>query len=377
MAGFQAATQVQIVVRYIDTGSRAPEHALGSWLERMVLDEPELNAVRWQTGFFTADTLNYFRPAFEHTKRYLKTTHLLVGANDLMTSRDDAEALLVAAGGARANLQIGIVSFSNAYFHPKAVHVERQDGSMAAYVGSANLTRAGASVHVEAGITLDTNDGDDPGVLREIAASVDGWFSTQRPGLYPISSSQDLDTLLAKGIFGTSVQLGHSLEGANGPSTAAPLRPLLQIPPREQVGRSDEPIALWSKRLTPSDAQRKRSGNQRGSIVLNQAGFPIDAQSYFRRVLFKDARWRVGETRTGEARHTANIPFRVSILGHSLGEIRLTVSYAPNREAAQNNYTSLLHVGDLTETFRDHDLTGHLLRISQRVDRTFDLSIGA
>ena len=54
------------------------------------------------------------------------------------------------------------------------------DGSEAAYVGSANLTPPGLSLHVEAGILLDSNDGDPASILREIATAIDAWFTGSR-----------------------------------------------------------------------------------------------------------------------------------------------------------------------------------------------------
>ena len=59
------------------------------------------------------------------------------------------------------------------YYHPKTCHVRRSDGSQSAYVGSANLTGNGAVLHVEAGIALDSAEGDPEDVLSDIAAVVD------------------------------------------------------------------------------------------------------------------------------------------------------------------------------------------------------------
>ena len=95
-----------------------------------------------------------------------------------MTQRDDVEALLAAAGPPRKNLRVGIVSFSNGYFHPKTVHIVRGDRSAAAYVGSANLTQNGVtSLNIEAGLLLDGLQGDDASVLDEIAGAIDWWFT--------------------------------------------------------------------------------------------------------------------------------------------------------------------------------------------------------
>lgn len=100
---------------------------------------------------------------------------MLVGSNDGQTTAFDLAILLEVLGAPRSNLNIGVVKFRNAYFHPKTFHIKRDDGSATAYSGSANLTQSGvSSLHVEAGIVLDTRSGDDPAVLDEMADAIDG-----------------------------------------------------------------------------------------------------------------------------------------------------------------------------------------------------------
>ena len=131
----------------------------------------------------------------------------------------------------------------------------------------------------------------------------------------------------------------------------------------------------WTKKITASDAQRKRAGNQRGSITLVRANYKIDAQTYFRRDFFGPADWVSETTRTGERRESTIIPFRVSFLGEDLGLLAISISYAPNREADQTNYTSLLHLGPLASRFAENDLTGTWLRLDRQADGTYTLSI--
>ena len=67
------------------------------------------------------------------------------------------------------HISLGVVSFDTALFHPKVYHFIRENGSQTAYVGSANLTGPGISgMNIEAGIILDSQDGDSPTVLNEI-----------------------------------------------------------------------------------------------------------------------------------------------------------------------------------------------------------------
>jgi len=139
--------------------------------------------------------------------------------------------------------------------------------------------------------------------------------------------------------------------------------------------RAATPPARWTKLLSRSDAQRKGTGNQRGSITLVQAGQAINVQTYFRYDFFGSATWVRETTRTGEPREAAVIAFKVDFLGQDLGVIPITVTHAPNREAGQANYTSLLHLGPLAPYIAARDVTGKWLALDRRADGTYDLSV--
>lgn len=394
-------------MRYIDSGRRDPDQALGSWLAENALGDPSVVALRWQTGFFGADSLGYFVPLMARLRRQDGVLRILVGSNDGTTLRSDIEVLLALAGPPRDNQQIGIASFANGYFHPKTIHLARADGSAAAYVGSANLTQSGVtSLHVEAGVLLNSSQGDDPTILAEIADAVDWWFAEPRIGLDLIFGSDDLDRLVNAGVLNVPRPPQARQQRAHGGAANAPgarLAPLLRVPPLpsglhpetapsagatpppESVETSASidastrhgsvPTVEWRKQLTRSDAQRKAAGNQRGSITLVQAGYPINSQTYFRYDFFANAHWETESTRTGEVREAATIPFAMNVLGSDLGVQDLTVTYASSREASQANYTSLLHLGPLGSHFATEDLTGRWLSLERSTDGAYSLSI--
>lgn len=372
-------------MRYIDTGVRDPAHAFGTWLDTQVRSDPSIAEVRWQSGYFGAEILPYFAPAMARLRRSGGTVRVLVGSNDGTTRRSDVAALLAAVGPARPGLRVGVVSFADGYFHPKTVHLVRNDGSAAAYIGSANLTGAGAALNVEAGIVLDTRDGDDRRVLEAVRAAVDWWFAARRPGLHLVSTAADLAALARAGVLDVPQPprprpaATRSGAGGRGPS----LRPLLNLPASAPPSSSRPPSVgpgapapvRWTKKLSASDAQRKTTGNQRGSITLVQAGAPIDPKTYFRNVLFGGVTWRRGATATGQPLETARVRLEVDLLGQRRRHMDLEVTYAPNREAAQSNYTTLLHLGQLSKDFAAQDMTGKQLTIERRADGTFGLSI--
>jgi|SRR5579862_12730 len=398
-------------MRYIDTGSRDPKHALGFWLDEHIYRDPNVRELRWQTAFFDAACLPFFEPVMARLHASDGVLNVLVGSNDGITSQADIETLLLAAGPPRKARRIGIVSFSSGYYHPKTVHIVRADGSTAAYVGSANLTKNGTCSHIEAGLLVDTRESDDPTVISEIAASIDRWFAESREGLTVVQTAADLQLLTDSGVLnvprppraqpqprerlrrsatahrarlGTLIEIPEARTRVPAVIRASP--PVPTPPSRSRAASPTPPAAQpapavpderWWKRLTVSDAQRKATGNQRGSITLTQGARSINAQRYFRYDLFEAAQWRRGHARTGVEREIALIPFRVNLLGDDRGILNFEVSYAPNREASQANYTSLLHLGPLSGFFHTNNMTGNWLELARLIDGTYTLSITA
>lgn len=221
-------------MRYIDSGFREPRETLGSWLSKVTIGE--IVAIRWQTGFFSAGALGLLAPMLEHAKTNSHVVRALIGANDHSTTQHDVRRLFHSLGMPRANALLGVVSFSGgAFFHPKVVHLTRRDGSELAYVGSANLTGPGLSgQHVEAGILLDTNDGDGLSDLKQIRHAIDRWFEGQMLGFLKVETTSDIDHLVTLGILApySIPRSEHALASVRDVGTALPkLSPLLHLPP--------------------------------------------------------------------------------------------------------------------------------------------------
>jgi hypothetical protein len=398
-------------VRYIDTGSREPNDALGSFLSDVLLGKTPVTTVRVQSGFFGADALGYFEGTLSDLAQADGHTRLLVGSNDGQTPRAAISDLLTIVGQPRTCLRVGVVSFQSGFFHPKVFHFQRNDGSSTAYVGSANLTRAGVtSKHVEAGIVLDTNQGDPQAVLDSIADSIDAWFVEARPGLYPVSADSDLDALVSAGVLGVTppprpartvkaaivggqkTQPAHSLKPlVAAPSITAPLSPKGTAPSPPQTSSTTLPPATpstsppvpgtraehWGKKLSASDAQRKATGNQRGGITLTQGDYvrQIDQTTYFRDVLFGPETWTKMTANTGQPKEIATVPMHVTIDSAYHGVLDFNVSNATNRESGQGNYTAELHLEPISPLFRQTNMTGKHLEVERDVAGTYWLTI--
>lgn len=403
------------MVRYIDTGSRDPKQALGTWLGQELLGDTQLVELRVQSGFFGAGTLGYFERALDHVASIDGHTRILVGSNDGETPRAAIEDLLAVVGSPRPNLWLAVVSFQTGFFHPKVFHFTRADGSTTAYVGSANLTASGVrSQHVEAGLVLDTRDDDPVAVMDQIASAIDAWFIEDRGGFYPVAVPDDLESLVAAAVVavpsptrsarrigptnnGQQAARGRSLfplvampaiqtklpeppppdpdASATTSAGSAPAAHSQPSPPARK--RQERTVAHWSKKLSASDAQRKRSGNQSGAVALTQGDYVrrIDQTTYFRQELFGVETWEMDTSTTGQPKEVAHVPMRAVVDGVDHGMLIFRVSNASNRESGQHNYTAQLHLEPLSPLFRQTDMTGKSLEMERFEDGEYELTI--
>lgn len=413
-------------MRYVDTGSRDPKHALGTWLTEVLMGDASVVAVRVQTGYFGADALGYCESALQVLAKSDGHTRLLVGSNEGQTPRATIADLLKIAGAPRSGLRVGVVSFQSGLFHPKVFHFQRGDGSSTAYVGSANLTVPGASgQNVEAAMILDSKQGDPQSVLTEIADAVDAWFIEQRSGMYPVSLDADLDPLVAAGVLGVPAaprtprnlqpakgggqqqQPGHSLKqlvamppiqtpltpkpapspvtGGQAPGGSSPGHAIATTSGSSTTTQAQLTVVKrWYKLLHRSDVSRLGAGsNPQGAITLTQgprmkghAQHPINHETYFRSEFFADGQWVLQPDGT---REVAAVTVDIVIYGESRGSYELQVRYSAGLVSEQGNRTALLHWGpELSEYLRrerNHD--GDVVTIEKLSDGNYRLTIAA
>ena len=87
--------------------------------------------------------LGYSCPTLQELVAEDLDTIILIGSNERETLSSAVHRLVDALGLPRANARLGVVSYSNGYFHPKTIHLCYRDGREVAYVGSSNLTARG------------------------------------------------------------------------------------------------------------------------------------------------------------------------------------------------------------------------------------------
>lgn len=382
-------------MRYLSNAGNDPEQTVSYWLSRHDVDG---TAGFWlESGFFSIDGIEYFRRALESAKARSGEIRIVIGSNRGLTLGTAVSELLDTLGTAE-NASIGIVKYSNAFFHPKVVVLELPSGLREAYVGSANATAAGfGGLHVESGLALYESAGDESSVIDAIQAGVSRWFQDTPPGFHLVRDHDDVLALEELGILGLPDEnLNRGAARILGSGTLGARRRLL-CPPRSvreteteqtvvvEVPEYGDSVAApvgapvanlkWSKKISASDAQRKKTGNQRGGITLVEAGHNIDSGSWFRDELFGDLSWSSGQTRTGQPREEAWAQAEVRFPGHVGETMTLKISHAPNREQGKHNYVSLLHLGAMAPRFASTDFTGYIIEIARLETGTFVVEI--
>lgn len=278
------------MARYIDTGTRDPSKTVAHWLSNQAVTD--LVDLRLQTGYFGATGLGPFQAILSHLKNSSFPVSAVIGANNGETTKADMDFLFSELGMPRPNARLAVASYDGGLFHPKVIQLERIDGSKAAYVGSANLTQQGiGGGNVEAGVIFDTAEGDEAKVLDDIAACIDDCFTGTRPGMSLISSSSDIQALLAAGILTVSPPPrppASNPAGSAGMVVRPRLRPLVALP---RLGPGPQPTTGSGVTPTTSAVTAVTIGFGFDPILVaeigggprwKQANFPIALiQNYF------------------------------------------------------------------------------------------------
>lgn len=198
-----------------------------------------IHEIRCQTGYYTFEGSSLLLPAIKQCAEKNSVSRFVIGSNRGATLSDHVRMLKDALALPREHAAIGIAAFDTSLFHPKVYHFKLSNGRESAYIGSSNLTGPGLSgLNIEAGIILDTADGDSAEVLAGIADHIDQWLTGQQSGITLVSSQQDIDDLTASGILSLQkISLPAAPgEGAEGVAirgdrnlTGARLKPLVKV----------------------------------------------------------------------------------------------------------------------------------------------------
>ena len=379
--------------RYLDTGSDQSDECLGEWLNTNLVSG--VQRFRGQFGYFEINALLPYAQTLADIVQQGEMVRFVLGTNDGDLSAADVRYVLRLIENT-ANGSLVVIRYDNALFHPKTLHLIRQDGSEVAVVGSANFTGRGLGRNIEAMIVLDTSTGDDLSTIKAVADAIDKWNSVVADGVFPVRSEHDVLQLIADGIIDVTrvrqpsapIKRRRSTQSTLGRRKSLWIRPATTITPLTypRSGRSTrpkQPIGItqttfwqWCKQLSSSDAQQVTSAtNPTGKLRLSKAGFPIDHRTAFRQEMFGKQNWQPKILR-GNAYEVAEIDFDVVVRGNALGTLKLTIDHAPHRIAGQNNVPTILAWGlRLNQILRTTNYVGDWVVIERDTKGEFHLTI--
>lgn len=232
-------------MRYIDSGIRQQDQTVAWWMQQGV--DSGIEEFRCQSGYFTIEGSGILLPSLRACAQRGSVLRLVLGSNGGATLASHISFLAGALDIPQNHVSIGIVAFQTSLFHPKVYHFTRTDGSQSAYVGSANFTGPGVSgLNIEAGVILDTRDGDDPSHLSMISERIENWFSQDGNGVSVVTSASDIDDLLSGGVLALKPirrQPNPSDEneqsGRGGNTRLATLGPIYRLPKVADTSEQD------------------------------------------------------------------------------------------------------------------------------------------
>lgn len=187
-------------MRFVDTSSQHIKSTLADWFSAVAGDG--VTELYLQTGYFAAGSLDFLLHTFSVECLQVCKLGILVGSNDPKTLIADIKKLIQIAGIPRKDADLAVVCFANGLFHPKTYVARRKDSTYTAYVGSANLTPSGLARNIEAGIILDTKEGDSEKIILEIVGSIQGWLiKGPTDGAHKLANLASADALAASGVL--------------------------------------------------------------------------------------------------------------------------------------------------------------------------------
>lgn len=275
-------------------------------------------------------------------------------------------------------------------FHPKIYLFEATNLRAELFVGSSNLTDGGLYTNYEASTQTTFEFPQDIDAYNEILTSLDRYLNPQG-NTTQVLNNELIDILIRRGEVPSEREINENQRrslraqdrsdspvspfGVEIISRPSRTRRSTNVPPEEPIvvnSYEPEPYELstsqdelrnlvWQKTNIPASDVQRQEGNVTGGLRLTQARWVIDGEridqtTYFRHVVFGNLTWR--EWRTSPPSERTEADFEIYILGENYGLHQLMISHKPSGEAEQNNYTTMLHWGELGNTIRDLNLIG-------------------
>ena len=285
-------------------------------------------------------------------------------------------------------------------FHPKIYLLEATGGRAELFVGSHNLTEGGLFTNYEASTQMSFEFPLDDGLYAEFKQSLERFLNPPQ-AISQLLSFDLIQNLIERGEIiseqerrektnqssATTSGLGQTKPKSrfgNEPIPNVTINPKAKA--KKSISNTDTAAILrgglvWQKILNSSDAQRPKTVNTNvtGNLRLTQAADvneqEIDQMRFFRYEVFGKLYWEE-ERPEPKLKEQSFADFNVDILGIHSDIYNLRITHQPSREANQNNHTTTLHWGELTQVLQHViDIRGKILRLYMPPDNSHIFTI--
>ncbi|MFZ0913831.1 MAG: phospholipase D-like domain-containing protein [Candidatus Korobacteraceae bacterium] len=357
-------------------------------LLRKLLEDPDVMVFAALVGFAVSSGVRELQPGLESLLKRGGSPRIVVGVSNRVTTVEGLQLLLELAKKGAEVFVFHNDTPSNPIFHPK-LYLSLSENTGVLIVGSNNMTGKGLVSNYEISLRqeLDLKNEADCDLVKSVMSIVDRYCDTTG-GFAHVLDEAFLQELEAEGYLGSELlhtnkpeTAGEGEGSAVVPATkklfaskAVPLpaakvtKPAAAAPPTPTAVSAPTPMPavakhgpiLWQKKLAKSDVQRQK-GHPTGVVRLTQArwkvaGKQINQLTYFRKDVFGGFQWKI--TKTQPFVEETEVKFDITIPGNHIGVRGMKLSDKPSGEAAEGNYTSSLHWGDLGDTVRKANLAG-------------------
>jgi HKD family nuclease len=159
--------------------------------------------------------------------------------------------------------------------------------------------------------------------------------------------------------------------------TAQPTAPgAPPAPPPAVAAGAPTVLKRWTKELTHSDAQQKKTAATKvtGNLKLTEAGHPINHTTYFRNDFFGPLVWS-GQAKPKGVLETATVPVELIVNGVSQGPYDMVVDHADYRISDQSNVPTWLKWKTASAYMKSHNHVGDWVSLERMSDGTYRLQI--
>jgi HKD family nuclease len=147
-------------------------------------------------------------------------------------------------------------------------------------------------------------------------------------------------------------------------------------PPADGAPGAPAVVKRWTKELTHSDAQQKKTAATKvtGNLKLTEAGHPIIHTTYFRNEFFGPLAWS-GQEKPNGVLETATVTVELIVNGVSQGTFDMVVDHADYRISDQSNVPTWLKWKTASAYMKTHDHVGDWVSLERLSDGTYRVQI--